>query len=117
MIKYGFEIKLNDEKLTRAGFDTDYYVISCMLDSMMRKDDDEKEISLTVTGLNSMTKNHVEWITKILQKGDVINIEIITDNFDLPSKVRVEDGDEVVLQQKIKYFYKLKEELKEHLKE
>ncbi len=117
MNKYGFEIKLNNKKLCRAGLDTDHYVISCILNSMMRKNDEKEEISLTVGALNSNTKSHVEWINCELKKGDVLSIEIIDKDFDLPATVRVEDSDEFVLEQKIKYFHKLKEELKEHLKE
>lgn len=117
MPKYGFEIKLNNEILCRAGFDIDFYVLTCCLTSMKRQSDESNEISINVGGLDSVNKNHVNWIDKALKNGDKISIEIVTEKFEVPTTVMMQETDEVVLEQKIRYFYHLKEELKEHLKE
>jgi hypothetical protein len=54
----------------------------------------------------------VTWINQDLQVGDQLVIEVIEGEFDPPSSVLEMDSDELVLQEKIKYFHRLKEELK-----
>jgi hypothetical protein len=117
MKKHGFEIKINDEKICRAGLAVDYYVVTCGLVSMMRKKDDRDEVSIRVGGLNAITNSSVTWTDKVLKKGDKISIEIIDGMFDEPTEITIPDTEEFVLQEKINYFHKLKEELKDHLNE
>lgn len=117
MKNHGFEIKVNDEKICRAGLDVDYYVVSCDLISKMRKNDECNDVSIQVGGLNSLNMNHVNWITRDLKKGDKVCIEIIDENFDEPSEITIPNTEEFALQERIKLYYKLKEELKEHLNE
>jgi hypothetical protein len=117
MTNYGFEIELNGEILHRAGFDNQYYVLNCIISSMRRKIDESEELDFRVSGLNSDTEQHVDWMVQKLKLGDKISVQVIADNFDKPVKVRARDSKQVILEEKIKYYYKLKEELKEHLTE
>jgi hypothetical protein len=117
MNRYGFEIKLNDKKLCRAGLESDFYIISCMLGSIRRKNENTEEIYINVGGLDSITNENVDWINRTLNKGDKISIEVINEKFDPPTLIHVSDKKEFILEQKINYYYRLKEELKEHLKE
>ncbi len=117
MKKHGFEIKINDETICRAGLDVAYYVVSCNLVSMMRKNDEQEEISIHVGALNAVNNNHLLWTNNLLKSGDRISIEIIDSTFDEPAEITLAESEEFVLQQKIKYFHRLKEELKGHLDE
>jgi hypothetical protein len=115
MPNYGFNVDLNAEHLCTAGIDAQHYVITCILSSIMRKDEETQEISIAVGGLNSVTNDSLEWSNKLLSDGDVITIKVIDKNFDPPLKMYTSPDKESVLNQKIKYYYRLKEELKEHL--
>jgi hypothetical protein len=117
MENIGFEVKLNGKTLYRAGFVDDYYVLSCTATSVSRDGDEEKEVYLNISGLNSVLNRHVKWANIDLKEGDEINIKLITNNFDLPSHIVEQDPEEFIIQSKIKYFKKLKEELKEYLDE
>jgi hypothetical protein len=50
-----------------------------------------------------------------LEMGDRLTIEIVDAPFDPPSVVRMRDSEAVTLAQKIEYFHRLKEELKDYL--
>jgi hypothetical protein len=112
---YGFKVILNDELICRAGFKKENSVVTCILDSVRRKNEDFEELNISIGGLNSETKENVNWFKKPLQEGDNISVEIITDNFDAPSIKRKPISKKDALERKLKLFYKLKEELKEHL--
>jgi len=115
MPRYGLEVKLNNQVLSRAGFEKDYNVLSCIVDSLMRNENEEASINLRVGGLNISSKQHVEWYHDKLQEGDEIRIKIITENFDKPTQIRPQDSQGFVLEKKIEYFHKLKAELKDYL--
>jgi hypothetical protein len=117
MDNIGFEVKLNEQVLCRAGFKDKYYVLSCILDSVSREQDQDKEIRLSIGGLNSVSNQHVKWSASQLNIGDNISIKVISQNFDSPSEIIEQDPEEFLIEQKIKYFYRLKEELKEYLEE
>jgi molybdopterin converting factor small subunit len=42
MYRYGLEIKVNDQEVSREGFEKDYYVLSCKINSILRKEDEEE---------------------------------------------------------------------------
>jgi len=114
---FGFKVLLNEELICRAGFENENSVVTCILNSIRRKDDDSEELDITVGGLNSDTNQHVDWHKNNLQAGDKISIEIISDNFDTPSSIRERMSKKDLIAQKLEYFHKLKAELKDHLKE
>jgi hypothetical protein len=55
----------------------------------------------------------VTWVKRDLQVGDQLVIEVVEGKFDPPASVLKRDPEELVLQEKIKYFHRLKEELKD----
>jgi hypothetical protein len=114
---YGFEVKLNGNLICRAGLEQDHYVMSCIVDAIMRKDNGVERLHLNIGGLDSIKNQHVRWFQDTLQENDEVHIKVITDNFDNPPIVYPQDADEFVLERKIEYYHKLKEELKDHLNE
>jgi len=115
MSSYGFEVQVNGEKLCKAGIDTDRHVVTCILDALRRLNEPD-ELRLTVSGLNSVTGEYPEWVKKELKDGDTITIKVITQDFEAPHRIRPTISKEKMLGNKLQYYYRLREELKEHLK-
>jgi len=114
MSSYGFEVQVNGEKLCKAGIDTDRHVVTCILDALRRPNKPD-ELCLSVSGLNSVTGEYPEWVRKELKDGDTITIKVITQDFEAPNCIRPTISKEKMLDNKLQYYYKLREELKEHL--
>lgn len=118
MDKLGFEIRLNNKMLCRAGLNTHHSVVTCCLGIVKRKIAPSEEIFLNIEGLNSDKKEHVSWFNEnSLKENDEISIKIISTNFDVPKIVQKGLSPEEEIQEKINYFYLLKEELKDYLKD
>ena len=81
---FGFKVLINEELICRAGFENENSVVTCILDSIRRQNDDSEELNISISGLNSDTNQRADWFNNKLQKGDKISIEIISDNFDTP---------------------------------
>lgn len=75
----------------------------------------KKNLHLSVGGLNSENGEHVSWGSQNLNESD--EIKIITKNFDPSISTRKPISKKDEIQEKIDYYYKLKEELKEYIKE
>ena len=114
---FGFQININDNKICRAGFENENSIVTCILDSVRRKNDNSEELNISISGLNSDTYQHSKWFDNKLQEGDKISIEIITNNFDSPISSSKAYSKKDILNQKLKSYYKLKEELKDYLEE
>ena len=114
MSSYGFGVQVNGEKLCKAGIDTDRHVVTCILDALLRLNEPD-ELRLTVSGLNSVTGEYPEWVKKELKDGDTITIKVITQDFEAPHMIRPTISKEKMLDSKLQYYYRLREELKEHL--
>lgn len=114
MSSYGFEVQVNGEQLCKAGIDTDRHVVTCILDALRRLNEPD-ELCLTVSGLNSVTGEYPEWVKKELKDGDTITIKVITQDFAPPHRIRPIISKEKMLDNKLQYYYQLREELKEHL--
>ncbi len=113
----GFEVKLNDKLLCKTGFENNEHVVTCIIDALFRKDDKKQKLQLNVSGLNAKTNQHNKWvISEELEENDIISIKVIKGDFDVPIIMDEKRSDEFLLEQKIKTYYKLKEELKEYLK-
>lgn len=119
----GFEISINGKRVLLAGLNNDPGVLNAIIDYIKRenlsngKSSIEEEISIRVGGLNSNTKDHLEWTNEKLKIGDSIIIKVVEAlKVDDPALVRKNDSvaDEII-ESKIKYFYQLKEELKDYL--
>lgn len=117
MKKHGFKVELNGKQLCKAGFQEDNSVLTCILDSIQRTNAPMEELNLSVSGLNSETKQHASWLHEKLNEGDKITIEVISDDFESPKELRQAISEEDLIQQKVKQYHKLKEELKEYLQE
>lgn len=114
MSSYGFEVQVNGEQLCKAGIDTDRHVVTCILDALRRLNESD-ELWLTVSGLNSVTGEYLEWVKKELKDGDTITIKVITGDFTPPCRIRPTISKEKMLDSKLQHYYRLREELKEHL--
>ncbi|GEM_PF-2360535 len=117
---YGFEIKLNSKLLCRAGFEKERSVTTCIVTSLRRKTDDKEELDLHISGLNSETDQSVSWVKQNLKKGDKLSVKVISGDFDPPTSVcpRHDKALEAfILKSKLKTYYALQEELKDHIKE
>lgn len=115
MKNYGFEVEINGEIQTRAGFDNQFYVLTAIFTSLKRKLDNSEALDLKIGGLNSDTDQHMDWLSRDLVLGDEIRLRVIDSNFDKPLSVRKLDMKQIVLENKIRHYYALKEELKDHL--
>lgn len=114
---FGFQITINDEKICRAGFENNNSVLTCILDSVRRENDESEELNISISGLNSDTKERASWFQNKLKEKDKISIEIISDNFDSPTSMKSPLSEKEIITRKLKTYYRLKEELKEHLEE
>ena len=112
---FGFNILVNGEQISRAGFEKENSVLSCILSSVRRENDDSEHLDISVSGLNSDTKEYADWFKGELHENDKITIEVISDNFDPPTSIRKAKSEKDIIARKIKQYNKLKEELKEHL--
>lgn len=113
---YGFEVCLNGNKLARAGIQKENYVVGCNIDAVHRKDGSE-ELHMSVSGLDSDVQMHVSWFGERIKIGDKISIEVINDQFDEPTSFGKKFTEEEIREQKMKHYFRLKEELKDYLDE
>ncbi len=114
---FGFKVLVNGEQICRAGFEKENSVVSCIFNSVRRENNNSEELDFSISGLNSDTKQHVTWHKGELEKGDKVSLEVILDNFDLPTSIREPKSEKDIIAQKIKQYNKLKKELKDYLKE
>ena len=112
---FGFQVCINDEKVCRAGFENKNSIVTCILDSVRRKNDYSEELNISISGLNSDTHQSAQWFRNKLQEGDKISIEIISDHFDEPSSLKPAYSKQDIIKQKLKSYHKLKAELKDYL--
>ncbi|WP_316814581.1 hypothetical protein [Pedobacter nyackensis] len=112
-----FEVYVNGELVTKAGITADLGVLSMITTWVKRATYNDESLSLTVSGLNSIENTHLDWYGSELKIGDEINIKI-TDQKEVTNPT-IKQGwtmtDESILEDKLKRFYSLKEELKEYI--
>ena len=120
MKKIGFKIYINGEPAKVTGIDVDG---SMGFHLMLRNDLENEEQDIKVDA-GAYLKNEnlsYKWISQYLKKDDEIIIKVVSDEeFDDPIEVKPYDNPELndfILKSKLKSYYKLKEELKDHLKE
>lgn len=109
----GFRISYKGKHLSNVGLETDG-VVTCIFHAVQRIGE-AQELYFNAGGLNSKTGEHLDWFSQSLEIGDKIEIEVIDSNFDQPPKIRKPITKEEELEQKIAYFHRLKEELKDYL--
>jgi len=115
MSNKGFQISINDEKPIRAGINSNLHIM--YLAAGIRKINPRNLLDLVISGSNSENNESVRWIKKNLNIGDKVSIEVIADSFDPPNEVISIDSEELLLESKLKAYYALKHELKDHIKE
>jgi hypothetical protein len=82
----GFQIYVNGKKLHTTGIG-DHGVLSSILSLACRRQEAEDELRLSIGGLYSDTREHVEWEAPDVQVGDEVTIRIIeTNEVDSPTK-------------------------------
>lgn len=113
--RFGFQVNINDKIICRAGFENENSIVTCILDTLRRENENSEELSISVSGLNSDTYQHADWLKGKLQEGDKISITIISNNFDEPKSTGKAYTEKDILNQKLKSYHKLKEELKDYL--
>ena len=116
-MRHGFEVKINGGQPVRAGLSVDKYVVTCILNAVCRKIDPAEELSLTISGLNSIDDEQVDWLKVELELGDTIQITVIDGGYDPPQDTRPRMTEEHIIANKLRYYHVLKEELKEYLQE
>lgn len=114
---FGFQVLINGKKICRARFENENSIVTCILDSVRREKHNSEELNISISGFNSDTHEHANWFRNKLQEGDKVSIEIISNNFDTPISISKAYSEKDILTQKLKSYHKLKEELKDYLKE
>lgn len=85
MNPHGFEIKINGERLCRAGFDAGQYGLICLIDLKKNLGKPTNEMEITVAGAEGETIKQIHWVMQqALRRGDRITIEVVSGNFDPP---------------------------------
>lgn len=111
MEKMGFKVSLNGVAIADAGFADENYVLNSIMDAVHRPDGSTL-LHLRVGGLSIDKQQHAEWLAERLHVGDSVTIEVINGPFDPPTSVRESISEAEVLQNKIKLYFQLREELK-----
>ncbi|QQT56116.1 hypothetical protein I6I98_12980 [Sphingobacterium multivorum] len=117
MENIGINIRINGEQITRAGFNKAHYVLHAMA-AFARRRGRNDAFGFHVGGLDSDANINVDWLNTALKLGDIVTLEIVKGPFapsepHLPPVVSEEDQ----LKYELELFYRLKEELKDHINE
>ena len=111
---YGFEVRINDKLICKAGFEDVDSVVTCMLSNTRRDGDEKDEVELSVGGLISETEQQVSWFKNSnLKEGDKVSFEVITHGFNKPKTKTRKVSDANKLINKLKQFKSQKEELED----
>ncbi len=108
----GLSISINDDFLGNAGFEESGVVV-CNIICGERQE--INELTISVGGLKNAVWS--KWVDQDLKVGDKIQIEITSGNFDPPFEKMDIDHQKASLESRLKTYYDLKEELKDHIKE
>ncbi len=115
---YGFEVKINDKLICRAGFQEVDSVVTCILSSVRREGDEKEELEISVGGLNSETEQNVSWFKNSnLKEGDKVSFELISHSFTKPKSTTRKISEKDILIDKLRQYKKLKDEMKDYLGE
>ena len=110
-----FEIYHNNQLVTVAGLSSQFGVETAITTSVRRSQLDYEELRLSVSGLDSVDDQYVSWLLKDVNIGDEIRIRITEDSSIVEPEKKPKPTKEDMLADKLRYFYRLKEELKDHL--
>lgn len=112
-----FEITLNGQKIATAQVESDFGVLSAIV-TWVRRVDNSESLDFIITGRDSEQAKNLQWARHDLKLGDKLLLSVIDEKTTPTDEGVIEIHDSTsVLEQKLKIFYKLKEELKEYLNE
>lgn len=115
MSNLGINVKINGKQICKAGFDKENFVLTAIA-SLVHREGGSEGRTLSVGGLDSDISEHVNWHSDHLSLGDRITLEVIEGPFDPPQPAKNNVwSEEDNIQQELKRYYQLKEELKEHI--
>lgn len=110
-----FDVKVNDEQICIAGIDSEAGVLTGIVSLLQRKGAAE-EINLIISGQDSVIGDQYTWNHVSLKAGDEITIKI--GNGITISEARKKTKEEIManeIEAKLRSYYRLKEELKDHI--
>lgn len=111
-----FEVYKNGVLLCKAGFDSETGVLTNILTWVKRKDGSESN-TLSVTGLDIQKEISLSWANAQLDAGDEVTIKVTNNTEFTEARIRPPFDEERHRQDKIKTYYRLKEELKGYLED
>jgi hypothetical protein len=110
------EVFLNGKPLAQARMASGQGVIAQHVTWSKRKGEKKGDTILMLGGLDSKAGQHMDWIKPLeLQMGDEVTIRLTNSRKATRPAKRKVSSKKLVLQQKINYFNRLKEELKGHI--
>jgi len=110
-----FEIYVNNQLVSIAGITAEFGVVTAMTTWVNSHVIDHKDLTFTVSGLDSVEEQYLTWFEKKLDFGDEVTIKI-TDNRNISSPtLKPKMSESESLESKISYFHRLKEELKDYV--
>lgn len=111
-----FEILLNGEKVALAGLNAEFGVVTAIITCVKRINEEQESITCEVAGLDSQSRDRWEWLKKDLQGMDEVTIKVLPSvNPEPPSVITEEMMRKKLLEDKLKTFYRLREELKDYI--
>lgn len=111
MINPTFEIAVNGVKVINANVDAELGVLSAIL-TWVKRTDGSESLRISATGLDSIQSKSLQWPIQDLNMGDVVTISISDDKAITES---VETKRYSNLEDKLRMYNRLKEELKDHI--
>ena len=112
-----FEVYVNDELVTKAAINAEFGVLSMITTWVKRQKLGDEYLDITVSGLDSVEDRSLSWYGSALKLGDEVRLKI-TNEGEIVTPTTPEGWSktkEQILERKLKHFYSLKEELKDHI--
>ena len=112
-----FEIYYNNKLITVAGLSSQFGVVTAITTWVRSSQLNHERLTFTVGGLDAIEDQHVSWFDKDVSIGDEIMTRITGHSPIVAPEKKPKPTSEDILADKLRYFYRLKEELKDHLNE
>ena len=111
-----FEVHINGNKVSLAGLNSKYGVLTAIVTCRRRFGEEEGTVTIDISGLDSETRNRLEWFQQDLHHNDEITVKILpSGESETPSVLTEEDMRKRLLEANLKTFYRLRDELKDHI--
>lgn len=112
------EIKINGAVVSLASLNSKHGVITAIITTSRKLNESEDSNNLYISGVDSDAGNRLEWGEYSLLPGDEVIVKLTEDAVvtDAPTTLTSEMVEKRNLENKLKTFYQLKKELKDHIK-